>query len=1419
MSGVRKPRLIVANPGPELDDPTDSDNNARLQSFHNNHRRPPLAPLGPAHRPSPSYSHSPSYDLNGIPPIIPTIPKTPNYNSTTTTTTTSTTYDLQQGEKPESPMIPIESYFIPNPHISAPPHSLPTRVNRVAPTIRAPIGSRPPKPNPRAARPSPTTDIGLPSPALTQPLAPPATTPPASSSTSAVNIFVTSDGERYITVDISSAANPTQIRELLLSKLGIHFDDSTPASYFAIYKTEIGSHVIGDPLSNERLFALCRDHGDSKGTLKFFISSLPSHHPHDQSTPPFSALYNPSPSIPSQLPTIVPLRPRRRSRSRNGSFSAPSETLGAEIDDGYKADVDNFTNKDKSVSRPSQHQPSPSVPIPTPPVPPSPRRRPSLHHQPRPSSPLNPSSEPLPASLPNNGDRNWLPRRDEKHNHTLPFPPPLSPSRPNFSLHEEPVTTPVQNRHARSGSDAGAEREMASKANEYSDSLMRQMRPAPSMGRLRSEQSRENIKDKYQKRTYDEDDPSWKPVPPLPQSTSNRSTEEYGGHSALRIQRAQNSPRFQNPSPYSTRPPPVQPQDPNRPQMSRGGGRAPISNVFVTWKPEEGRKQPTSSNSKGLRSVPKSVDSLRMASASGTPYATRQPYPSSRPSGGQISYAPKDMTSSSGLPKSLESRGVRPLPVQGPYGSTSSDNTGSSLSHYARSNGSYGSSSSLMSPSHDPFPRPLSAAGGDTVASPTRAPGSTRSPYGSSLDSGESNSPRTVSPHRPYHNLPLIMNGPRPGPRYRPTNHSEYSDRSSDIQSGPETSSATPPRTPISPTSPRSAGFGGKPSFMGSSPPPSPGTHIPSAIPTGRETADLTIRHEDGFIKLVDGDGTFIPTRPPPPPPTHAFTTKTMSKTPSPPPLPPKPFSTDFDDDDDSDSDSGGGTWFVRPSRPELKVQIEPALSDSETNKAQNGTMRPGDNASLTHRPNGSQANVPSSSSRQPATTAGASRDIVDDTETDTGSWALRPLPENIYDHLEKFFPKTDLDKPVIEATSGDTSPTTAEPITVAHLPQPIVESTSTSSVSADEKSRIKAKKSIRIVAQEHKKKIDRTSRMDMSSVANANVGLNANMLRKRNTKLWGSKVEEVTTTGRSGFSVPASSNGAPESPSGGPTTFKWVRGELIGKGTYGRVYLALNATTGEMIAVKQVELPQTASDKNDSRQHTVVQALKMESETLRDLDHPNIVQYLGFEETPSNLSIFLEYVPGGSVGSWIQRHGKFHDCVTRSFTAQILSGLEYLHSKGILHRDLKADNILVEMSGVCKISDFGISKRTEDLHGGAFTAMQGTVFWMAPEVINTQKKGYNFKIDIWSVGCVVLEMWAGSRPWMGEEMVAVMFKLYQSKLPPPVPDDVHLSEEADDFRRKCFAINPEERPSAAELRKHPYLILPPEWTFTGFTS
>jgi mitogen-activated protein kinase kinase kinase len=131
--------------------------------------------------------------------------------------------------------------------------------------------------------------------------------------------------------------------------------------------------------------------------------------------------------------------------------------------------------------------------------------------------------------------------------------------------------------------------------------------------------------------------------------------------------------------------------------------------------------------------------------------------------------------------------------------------------------------------------------------------------------------------------------------------------------------------------------------------------------------------------------------------------------------------------------------------------------------------------------------------------------------------------------------------------------------------------------------------------------------------------------------------------------------------------TFKWVKGDLIGKGTHGSVYLGLNATTGEMFAVKQVDVPDIGRD--NERMKTMMDALNAEIETLKDLDHPYIVQYLGYERTDQTLSIFLEYVPGGSIGRCLKKHGRFEENVIRSLIRQTLEGLAYLHSQGRLHR------------------------------------------------------------------------------------------------------------------------------------------------------
>jgi len=94
----------------------------------------------------------------------------------------------------------------------------------------------------------------------------------------------------------------------------------------------------------------------------------------------------------------------------------------------------------------------------------------------------------------------------------------------------------------------------------------------------------------------------------------------------------------------------------------------------------------------------------------------------------------------------------------------------------------------------------------------------------------------------------------------------------------------------------------------------------------------------------------------------------------------------------------------------------------------------------------------------------------------------------------------------------------------------------------------------------------------------------------------------------------------------------------------------------------------------------------------------------------------------------------------------------------------LKGDNILLDPNGVCKITDFGIAQRADDIYGDAtHTAMQGSIYWMAPEVLSPQNSVYSAKIDVWSLGCVVLEMWAGQRPWGGENQISVMFRVREA--------------------------------------------------------
>ncbi|CEJ56335.1 Putative Serine/threonine kinase [Penicillium brasilianum] len=568
------------------------------------------------------------------------------------------------------------------------------------------------------------------------------------------------------------------------------------------------------------------------------------------------------------------------------------------------------------------------------------------------------------------------------------------------------------------------------------------------------------------------------------------------------------------------------------------------------------------------------------------------------------------------------------------------------------------------------------------------------------------------------------------------------------------------------------------------------------------------------------------------------------------------------DDDDDDDDSSDDGLFAIRPSRsepqkpePEPEKRRKPSLSlDTDNAKPRRvvsfispnatsgksfatpaGDTSGGDTSESPEKFSGTFYGADSSDDEQPPRR---------DSFANGDVWASRPAVEGVIDNLDSFFPDVDLDAPYLEEppSPGNGKSDIDGGATIrgnkqeaSPAPQPVVDlSTFTPDISTmrpppppqgasivarrnvDRSGGLSRKKSIREVA--------RGAAHRTKSIGSAGPQQSSNLLRRKSTKMFGAKIMQISPKPGTRLSQldPIPQNTPAPGPSGSvpqrQPTFRIIRGQLIGKGTYGRVYLGMNADNGEVLAVKQVEINARIAGTDRDRIKEMVAALDQEIDTMQHLEHPNIVQYLGCERGEMSISIYLEYISGGSVGSCLRKHGKFEESVVRSLTRQTLDGLAYLHDMGILHRDLKADNILLDLDGTCKISDFGISKKTDDIYGNDSTnSMQGSVFWMAPEVIQSQGQGYSAKVDIWSLGCVVLEMFAGRRPWSKEEAIGAIFKLGSLNQAPPIPDDVsmNISPAALAFMYDCFTVDSSERPTAGTLlTRHPFCEPDPKYNF-----
>jgi hypothetical protein len=275
---------------------------------------------------------------------------------------------------------------------------------------------------------------------------------------------------------------------------------------------------------------------------------------------------------------------------------------------------------------------------------------------------------------------------------------------------------------------------------------------------------------------------------------------------------------------------------------------------------------------------------------------------------------------------------------------------------------------------------------------------------------------------------------------------------------------------------------------------------------------------------------------------------------------------------------------------------------------------------------------------------------------------------------------------------------------------------------------------------------------------------------------------------------------GSGSASSGGGCAIQWKKsGEVLGEGSFGKVYLALNEGTGSLIAVKVMKL-----DSKEKKEQAA--AMRDEVALMESLRHPNIVGLLGTQSDDRTFAILMEFVPGKSVDSIIKKFGKLNEPVVRSYTKQLVNALAFCHAMGIVHRDIKGKNILVDTLGNLKLADFGSAKRVANvlLPEAASLSYQYTPLWTAPEVM---RGDYTAKVDIWSLGCVVIEMASGLPPWSElqvSNLFQALFYIGETNNLPRIP--ASLSAQAQAFVTLCLTRDPAARPTAAELLAHPWL-------------